>query len=186
MYSTRSWQDVIYRDELGWDDDVVQVSYRLTRAHPSGIDRPHTGRIGRSCSPRLPGRRSEPEGGYLAPIRYRITVRGRLTKPLASAFEGLDIEPGVGQTALVGEIRDQSHLYGVLDLVRALGLDLLSVERTGHMTGQILNPLPRLAPGGMSPLHTIRRIWAARTHNQTRTLPVTAAGPSSPGRLSAD
>jgi hypothetical protein len=34
----------------------------------------------------------------------------------------------------------------VLDLVRALGLDLLSVERTGHMTGQILNPLPCLTP----------------------------------------
>jgi hypothetical protein len=77
----------------------------------------------------------------LAPTRYRITVRGCLTKPLASAFEGLDMEPGVGQTALVGEIRDQSHLYGVLDLVRALGLDLLSVERTARMTGQILNPL---------------------------------------------
>jgi hypothetical protein len=30
--------------------------------------------------------------------------------------------------ALVGEIRDQSHLYGVLDLVRGPGLDLVSVE----------------------------------------------------------
>jgi hypothetical protein len=67
----------------------------------------------------------------LAPIRYRITVRGRLTKRLASAFEGLDLEPGTGQTALVGEIRDQPHLYGVLDLIRGLGLELLSVERTG-------------------------------------------------------
>ncbi len=38
-----------------------------------------------------------------------------------SASEGLDVEPGIGQTTLVGEIRDQSHLYGVLDLVRRLG-----------------------------------------------------------------
>lgn len=67
----------------------------------------------------------------MVPARYRITVRGRLTKRLASAFEGLDLEPGTGQTALIGEIRDQSHLYGVLDLVRELGLDLVSVERTG-------------------------------------------------------
>jgi len=67
----------------------------------------------------------------VAPTRYRITVRGHLTKRLASAFEGLDLEPGIGQTALVGEIRDQSHLYGVLSLVRELGLDLLSVERSG-------------------------------------------------------
>ena len=59
--------------------------------------------------------------------RYRITVRGRLTERLGSAFEGLDLEPGTKQTALVGEIRDQSHLYGVLDLVRGLGLELVSV-----------------------------------------------------------
>jgi hypothetical protein len=64
----------------------------------------------------------------LEPTRYRITVRGRLTKRLMPAFDGLDVEPGIGQTALVGEIRDQSHLYGVLDLVRGLGLDLVSVE----------------------------------------------------------
>ena len=67
----------------------------------------------------------------MASTRYRITVRGRLTERLASAFEGLELEPGIGQTVLIGEIRDQSHLFGVLDLVRELGLDLLSVERTG-------------------------------------------------------
>ena len=64
----------------------------------------------------------------MAPTRYRITVRGRLTERLRSAFDGLDLEPGIEQTTLVGEIRDQSHLYGVLDLVRGLGLDLVSVE----------------------------------------------------------
>jgi hypothetical protein len=64
----------------------------------------------------------------LESTRYRITVRGRLTRRLGSAFDGLDLEPGIEQTALVGEIRDQSHLYGVLDLVRGLGLDLVSVE----------------------------------------------------------
>jgi hypothetical protein len=29
---------------------------------------------------------------------------------------------------LAGEIRDQSHLYGIIDLVRSLGLELVSVE----------------------------------------------------------
>jgi hypothetical protein len=65
----------------------------------------------------------------LEPTRYRITVRGRLTKRLMSDFDGLDVEPDIEQTTLVGEIRDQSHLYGVLDRVRGLGLDLVSVER---------------------------------------------------------
>ena len=68
----------------------------------------------------------------MEPIRYRITVRGRLTEWLGSAFEGLDMEPGTEHTALVGVIRDQSHLYGVLDLVRGLGLDLVSVEPDGE------------------------------------------------------
>ena len=61
-------------------------------------------------------------------MRYQISVRGRLTERLGSAFAGMTMEPGEGQTALVGEIRDQSHLYGVLDLVRCLGLDLVSVQ----------------------------------------------------------
>jgi hypothetical protein len=38
------------------------------------------------------------------------------------------LEPENGQTALVGDIRDQSHLYGVLDRIRNLGLELVSVE----------------------------------------------------------
>ena len=64
----------------------------------------------------------------MEPTRYRITVRGRLTERLGSAFDGLSLEPGHGHTVLVGEIRDQSHLYGVLDRVRNLGLELVSLE----------------------------------------------------------
>ena len=63
----------------------------------------------------------------MEPTRYRIAIRGRLTERLGSAFEGLALEPGRGLTVLVGEIRDQAHLYGVLDLVRNLGLELVSV-----------------------------------------------------------
>ena len=59
--------------------------------------------------------------------RYRIAIRGRLTERLGSAFEGLALEPGRELTVLVGEIRDQAHLYGVLDRVRNLGLELVSV-----------------------------------------------------------
>jgi hypothetical protein len=51
-----------------------------------------------------------------------------LTERLGSAFDGMALEPGDGRTVLVGDIRDQSHLYGVLDRVRNLGLELVSVE----------------------------------------------------------
>jgi hypothetical protein len=64
----------------------------------------------------------------MGPTRYRISVRGRLTERLGSAFDGMALEPGNGETALVGDVRDQSHLYGVLDMVRNLGLELVSVE----------------------------------------------------------
>ncbi|MFY9654616.1 MAG: hypothetical protein WBF20_06775 [Trebonia sp.] len=63
----------------------------------------------------------------MEPTRYRIAIRGRLTERLGSAFEGLALEPGRELTVLVGEIRDQAHLYGVLELVRNLGLELVSV-----------------------------------------------------------
>ena len=63
----------------------------------------------------------------MEPTRYRIAVRSRLTGRLGSAFEGLAMESGRELTILVGEIRDQAHLYGVLNRVRNLGLELVSV-----------------------------------------------------------
>jgi len=59
---------------------------------------------------------------------YRIVVRGRLSDRFASAFSGLRLEPQEGATALVGSISDQSHLFGVLEYVRSLGLELIRVE----------------------------------------------------------
>lgn len=59
---------------------------------------------------------------------YRIIVKGRLSDRFASAFAGMCLEPGDGFTALVGPVRDQSHLFGVLERVRAFGLELVRVE----------------------------------------------------------
>jgi hypothetical protein len=67
-------------------------------------------------------------GGHVEPTRYRIAVRGRLSWRLASAFEGFALEPGDEHSVLAGEICDQAHLYGILDRVRDLGLELVSVE----------------------------------------------------------
>jgi ferredoxin-NADP reductase len=44
LYSSRSWEDVIYRDELGEYRGGVRVSYTLTRSQPTGWTG-HTGRI---------------------------------------------------------------------------------------------------------------------------------------------
>jgi hypothetical protein len=72
----------------------------------------------------------------MATRTYRITVRGRLTERFASAFEGMAVEPGRGETGLVGEIADQAQLFGLLDRVRNFGLELVRVE-----------PVAQAAPG---------------------------------------
>jgi hypothetical protein len=59
---------------------------------------------------------------------YQICVRGRVTERLGSALEGMRLEPGASESIFVGEIRDQSQLYGLLDRVRDLGLELVSVQ----------------------------------------------------------
>jgi hypothetical protein len=62
------------------------------------------------------------------PSCYRITVRGRLSERFSAAFEGMDVEPGEGETVLVGELRDQAQLYGVLNRLRDFGIELVRVE----------------------------------------------------------
>lgn len=64
----------------------------------------------------------------MQPTVYQISVRGRVSARLGSAFEGMRLESGGEETAFIGEIRDQSQLYGLLDRVRDLGLELVSVR----------------------------------------------------------
>jgi hypothetical protein len=63
--------------------------------------------------------------------RYRIVLRGRLADRFESAFDGMALEPGQDQTVLAGEVRDQAHLYGLLDRLRDFGIDLIAVEPAG-------------------------------------------------------
>jgi hypothetical protein len=65
--------------------------------------------------------------------RYEITVRGRLSDTLTNAFDGLSATPSAADTVLSGEIVDQSALYGVLERIESLGLELLDVRRTACM-----------------------------------------------------
>ena len=71
--------------------------------------------------------------------RYEITVRGRLSPTLLAAFDGLTATPVAADTVIGGEIVDQSALYGVLERIESLGLELLAVRS-----------LPLNSPGGPS------------------------------------
>ena len=59
---------------------------------------------------------------------YRIVVRSELSDTYAVAFEGMEMETKNGDTVLTGKIIDQPHLYGILDRINGLGLELLSVQ----------------------------------------------------------
>ena len=67
----------------------------------------------------------------MRPMRYRIVLRGCLSEWFASAFDGMALEPGPDQTVLVGDVRDQAHLFGLLDRLRDFGLELIAVQPAG-------------------------------------------------------
>ena len=60
--------------------------------------------------------------------RVRITVRGKLSNRLATAFDGMELVRRRGHSELIGEVVDQAHLHGVLARIRDLGLELECVS----------------------------------------------------------
>jgi hypothetical protein len=70
------------------------------------------------------------------PTMYEICIRGQVTERRGSALEGMRLERGANSTTFIGEIRDQSQLYGLLDRVRDLGLELISVAPRRDTTSE--------------------------------------------------
>ena len=79
----------------------------------------------------------------MGPSRYRIVLRGRLSERFETAFEGMAMEAGLNQTVLVGEVRDQAQLYGLLDRLRDFGIELVAVEPAGAADSGAGNSPPR-------------------------------------------
>jgi hypothetical protein len=61
--------------------------------------------------------------------QYEIRVRGRVTPALLTRFEGLASKVEPVETVLHGPLADQAALHGMIDLVRALGLELVEVRK---------------------------------------------------------
>jgi len=63
------------------------------------------------------------------PWRYEIRVRGHLGEMMRLAFPALRAETCGIDTVLTGALPDSTALYGVLNAIEALGLELLEVRR---------------------------------------------------------
>ena len=67
---------------------------------------------------------------------YEIRVRGRLSDSLVAAFEGLHASVEPVETVLHGPVQDQAELYGLLDRIQSLGLELVEVRRLPDPPGE--------------------------------------------------
>ncbi len=62
---------------------------------------------------------------------FEIVVKGTMSPTLAAAIEGFDISrTDCGMTYLVGWVPDQARLHSVLELLRDLNIELVSVNPT--------------------------------------------------------
>ena len=116
----------------------------------------------------------------MAASRYRIVLRGRLSERFESAFDGMTLEHGPNRTVLVGDVRDQAQLYGLLDRLQEFGIELLAVEPAYISDGSsepgvgLLGLLTgRLAPAAAAVLGVSRR---TRRRSQRRTARRTGRG----------
>ena len=63
-------------------------------------------------------------------MHCQFRVRGQLSQTLLTAFPELHAQELGAQTLLAVELPDQAALFGVLDRIEALGLELLEIIRT--------------------------------------------------------
>ena len=62
--------------------------------------------------------------------QFCIWVSGRLSKALADDLGGMGGSDAAGGATLTGEFIDQSQVYGILDRLRRLGIDVVRFEIT--------------------------------------------------------
>jgi hypothetical protein len=90
------------------------------------------------------------EGATLADMStrsYRLTVQGELSDNLKPAFPGMTLIRSEGNTALTGDIRDQSELQGLLQRVCGLGLTLLEAKAVDDLPSRLPEVDPANAEG---------------------------------------
>ncbi len=86
------------------------------------------------------------------PWVYEIRVEGHLTGGWSEWFEGLKIDQSLtGQTILSGPLVDQAALFGVLNKIHSLNLNLISVSRGYFQESDQTLPSPNPPGPGQVP-----------------------------------
>ncbi|WP_119731694.1 hypothetical protein [Thermomonospora amylolytica] len=60
---------------------------------------------------------------------YEIKVRGRISTPFREIFGDLAVTVSPAETVVYGPDLDQAALYGILERIQSLGLELVEVRR---------------------------------------------------------
>jgi hypothetical protein len=62
------------------------------------------------------------------PINIEITIRGSFSPQMEEWFEGMSIYSGENNSSIRGTLPDQQALYGLVNLLRDLGMSILSIK----------------------------------------------------------
>jgi len=60
--------------------------------------------------------------------KTKITIQGHLDKKWMQSFEGMNISYEGDNTILTGYLKDESHMHGILNIIRDLNIKLISVN----------------------------------------------------------
>jgi hypothetical protein len=60
--------------------------------------------------------------------RFEFRVQGTLSEDARREFDGLSVTAAPPETIIFGEVVDESHLHGILALVKSLDLHLVSMQ----------------------------------------------------------
>jgi hypothetical protein len=66
----------------------------------------------------------------MEPTIYVITFKGEAGRTVSAAFDDLEVSTKEGLTTLRATVPDQAALHGVIERIRALGLELVAVRVT--------------------------------------------------------
>jgi hypothetical protein len=62
------------------------------------------------------------------PINIEITIRGSISTQMEGWFDGLSVLSGEDRSSIHGTLPDQQALYGLVNLLRDLGVSILSIK----------------------------------------------------------